>query len=314
MKIAELYISGLRRIGQSPSLVVWVYLASLILVVPLGLAMRDQLSHGIGGSLAGESLRRGFDFDWYGEFRANSPGIAETFGPSVVGIFAVLTNLEKLFDGSILEVERVILLAGIAFLLAWAFFGGGVIARYTRPDQAWDRRVFFGESAVYFFRFVRVLIISVLLYVALFAWVASPLWRLIEKLTRDVTQERVYMLYTIAFYGIVAAGIALITLLADYAKIAMVVETRASAIFAFIRAARFVFANPMQTFGLYLWLVLTGVLLVGIYWLVAPGPDQQIRTTVALAFLIGQVYFICRIVLKLWFLSSQAELFRSRPE
>jgi hypothetical protein len=311
MKIADCYLSGFRRVGQFPSFALWIYFASLLLALPLGLAMREALTHSIGGSLVNESLRRGFDMDWYGEFSATASGIGETFGPSVVGILPILTNLEKLLDGSILVPQNVTLLAGTVFLLVWAFFSGGIIAGFARPDEPTERRLLFGDSALYFFRFVRILIISILLYLALFYWVASPLNRLIERPTRDVAAEWIVMIYTIALYGITALGVLLIMMLADYAKIAMVCETRSSAVLAFIRGARFAFANAAKAFGLFLSIMMSGIVLVGIYWLIAPGTREQVGTTVVLAFLVGQIYIISRIVLKLWFLSSQTELFRS---
>ena len=310
MRIADCYLSGLRRVGNFPSFVCWIYLGSLALSLPLGLAMREVLTRSIGGSLVNDSLRRGFDMGWYGEYRASASGVGGTFGPSVVGILPLLTNLEKLLDGSILFAQNSLLPAAVVFLLVWAFFSGGMIARFTRPDEPWERKLFFGDSAHYFFRFVRILVISILLYLAFFAWVTSPLNRVVERQTRDVAAEWVVMIYTLVVYGITALGVMLIMMLADYAKIAIVCENRTSAVLAFVRGVRFAFANATMAFGLFLSIAFSGIAVFGVYWLIAPGARQQIGFTVALAFLIGQVYVISRIVLKLWFLASQTELFQ----
>ncbi len=311
MTIGESYISGLRKVGRSPSLVFWIYGASLTLALPLAFAMGGVLAGSIGGSLVHESLRQGFDMDWYGEFSAHASGLAETFGPEVAGIFPVVSNLQRLADGEILGLGGVVLLAGISFMLAWAFLGGGILGRYARAGDNPDRRVFFGDSAVYFFRFVRLTAISLLLYAGLFRWVGDPLHALVERATRDVTAERTAMTYTLLVYAIVAAGIGLISLIGDYAKIAMVAEERSSAVLAFIRAARFVFSGRAPAIGLYLALALTGLALFALYWIVAPGPGQQGVFGLSVAFLVGQAYLICRIVLKLWFLAGQTLMFQS---
>jgi hypothetical protein len=311
MKIGDAYGSGLTRVGRSPSIILWIYAASLLLALPLASTMQHILADSIGGSLVHESLRQGFDMDWYGEFVAKASGLGTTFGPAVVGIFPVLSNIQRLLDGGLFGLNGVVLLAAGSFLLVWTFLSGGIVARYARGGENQGRRVFFGDSATYFFRFLRVLAISLLLYAALFKWVAGPLNGLVDRATRDVTSERTAMTYSLLVYAIVAAGLALISVISDYAKVAMVVEDRASALLAFRRGLLFVLGGRAPAIGLYLLLLLTGAALVAFYWIVAPGPGQHLGITVALAFLAGQCYIVCRIVLKLWFLASQTTLFQA---
>jgi hypothetical protein len=68
--------------------------------------------------------------------------------------------------------------------------------------------------------------------------------------------------------------------------------------------------------GLYLLLIMVGVILFGIYGLLAPGPNQANDFTLIVAFIGGQVFLSARLILKLWFLASQTVLFQSvtRPE
>ena len=106
-----------------------------------------------------------------------------------------------------LGLNGVVLLAAGAFLLVWTFLSGGVVARYARGEENHGRRVFFGDSATYFFRFLRILAISLLLYAALFKWVAGPLNGLVDRATRDVTSERTALTYSLLVYAIVAAAV-----------------------------------------------------------------------------------------------------------
>jgi hypothetical protein len=313
MNVGYAYESGLKRVLRSPSMVFWLYGASLVLALPLAFAMRQILTDAIGGSLVHESLRRGFDMDWYGEFSFKaSSGLAATFGPAVVGILPVLGNLQRLLEGRILGADAVVLMAGILFLLAWTFLSGGIIARYANEGESQGRQVFFGDSAAYFFRFLRILIVSLILYAALFRWIWVPLNALVDRATRDVTSETTVMAYSIVVYAIVAAGLVVISVTADYAKIAMVLEHRSSALLAFRRGILFVFGGGAPAVALYLLLLLTGLGLLMLYWIIAPGPGQHLGITVALAFGAGQCLVVGRIILKLWFLASQAALFQSR--
>ncbi len=229
----------------------------------------------------------------------------------MVGILPVLSNIEKLLDREILQADGTILLAGLLFLLAWALFAGGILDRYAHPDEPPTRARFFSQNGEYFFRFVRLLIISLLFYWGIFRWVANPLHDWLEDATRDVTQEKTVILFTLLVYALVAFLLLLVSLVLDYAKIALVVERRRSALLACLRGARFVLAHPGSALGLYLLLTAVSLLLVWLYSLVAPGPGQSGATTILLAFLVGQIYLIARLGLKLWFLAGQTALFQS---
>ena len=244
MRIVRSFVAGLEKVVQFPSLIAWLYLTSVLLTVPLALSMRTLLKDSLGSSLVHENLRQGFDMDWYGEFSSGSAGLADSFGPSVVGSLPILSNLEKLIDGEILQADGTILLAGLLFLLAWAFFAGGTLDRYAHPDELPTRARFFSQNGEYFFRFVRLLIISLLFYWGIFRWVANPLHDWLEDASRDATQEKTVILFTLLVYALVAFLLLLVSLVLDYAKIALVVERRHSALLACLCGARFVLTHP----------------------------------------------------------------------
>lgn len=314
MSIGQSFTAGLRRVARFPSLIFGVYSASVLLALPLALALRSILQESIGASLVHENLRQGFDMTWYGEFSSNSTGLGETFGPTVVGLLPLLSNLERLLDGELLNTDWSILLAGGLFLLVWAFLGGGILDRYARPEEAHSRSRFFSQSGDYFFPFVQLLIFSVLLYWGLFRGLVNPLHEWLEEATRDVTRESTILYYTFSVYALVGLLLVLISMILDYAKIFLVVERRRNSLLALLRGLRFVVSHPARTLGLYFLLAGVGLLLMIAYGLVAPGPGQARWLTVLLAFLLGQAYLLTRVGLKLWFLASQSALFQSARE
>jgi len=314
MTIMHSFTLGLRRVLGSPALILWLFFASLVIALPLTAAMRDILQASIGSSLVDQNLRRTFDLDWYGEFRANASGFADTFSPAVVGILPALRNLERILNGEIFSINRVVLAAGILFLFAWAFFGGGIITRYARPHESRNRAAFFSASARFFFRYLRLLVISLIVYWAVFRWVAKPLRTWMDRLARDITVESTVLAYTVLFYLVIAFLLMLGSLALDYAKISMVIEDRHSSVLAFIHALRFVFFRPLRTVGLYLLLVLVGLILLLVYGVVAPGAGQSRDLTLILVFLVSQLFLLARLILKLWFLASQTVLYQSAME
>ena len=100
----------------------------------------------------------------------------------------------------------------------------------------------------------------------------------------------------------------------DYARVALVAEQRRSAILALGRSLGFVATRPLACAGLYLCLFAVSVLVLGLYAIVAPGPNQGTVSTIFLAFLVSQAYIVARIATRLWFLASQMDLFRSSKE
>jgi len=314
MGVRHCFTTGFRRVLASPSLIFWVYLAGVVVALPLTAVLRGALKESFGASLVSENLRQGFDLGWHGEFASSRSGLSTTFGPEVIGVMPVLSNLDRMLGGALFAVDGAVLGAGFLFLLAWAFFAGGIVSRFARPEEPFSRPVFFSNSAAYFFRFLRLIVLSLTFYWVLFRWVARPLGNLIERVTVDTTREWTVILYTGAVYLLVGFLLVIGNLAVDYAKISMVVQRGSSALLGLLRGLRFVASTPRQSLGLYLSLLLVGALLLTAYGLIAPGPGQSSNFTLIGALLVSQVFIIARVTLKLWFLASQTILFRSAED
>ncbi|MFQ5741440.1 MAG: hypothetical protein ACE5JX_20785 [Acidobacteriota bacterium] len=311
MSIGKSLVTGVQRVLRFPSLILWIYLGSVLLAVPLTLVIRGTLDRSIGHSLAHENLRQGFDLNWYGEFSFQNSGLADTFGPSLVGALPMWRNLESLLEGRILTQKPGVLVTGILFLLLWALLAGGILDRFSRPEEKHSRSRLFSQGAEYFFRMLRLLMLSLLLYFCIFRFLALPLSRWVVEASRDVTVERTMLLYTLVGYLLVGLLLLLVAMVLDYAKISLIVESRRSPLLALFRGIRFVISNFRRCSVLYLALLAVGLLLFLFYALVAPGPGQSTTVTITAAFLVGQLYLMTRIFLKFWFLSGQTVLFQT---
>jgi len=292
-------------------LVLWVYLGLVLLALPLTFAVRTSLDDSFGDSLVEQKLLEGFDLDWWGEFDFESSGLVKTFGPSVVGPIPVLTNLERLADGTLFHADWGILATGCLFLLFWAFLSGGILDRYALAGEVRSVGRLFSRGIYYFPRLIRLLVVTILLYIGLFRWVAEPLHEWVEEITRDTTVEKTAIVYTFVVYLLVGLILILMGMVMDYAKISLVVQDRRSALLSMLKGLSFVVKNFTRCLGLYLLLGLVALLVLVLYTAVAPGPGQSSSTTVALAFLVGQLYLLARIASKLWFLAGQTALFQS---
>jgi len=303
------FLAGLRLVLHSPSLLAWVYFTTLVVALPLTLGMKHLLQGSFEGSLVEDNLRQGFDVAWYEEFAAGSSGLGKTFGPWVVGILPLLSNLERLLDGKLHQVDPTVVGAGIVIVLAWSLLLGGILSRFAHENEPHSRARFLSQGGLFFWRFLRLSAISGLLYWGIFRGIGEPLHGWIETATRDTTVERTVLIYTVLAYALVGLLFLATQLVLDYARISQVVEERRSVLLALFRALGFVKDHHRTVLGLYLLLAAAALIWFLAYAWLAPGPNQSTWTSVLLAFSLGQAYLLGRWILKLWFLASQTRLF-----
>lgn len=301
--------SGLGRVLQHWWLVGLVWLLNLGLALPFAWVMAEEIEGAIGPSLVHEDLRRGFDLGWFGEFEAEAEGLAATFSPTLDGAGAFYANLEAWIDAGLFRQPPSIVALGVGYALLWAFLLGGVLHRLA-GSRFLDDPGFLAASGRTFFPFVRLALLSAVLYYLIYrlqAW----LFHLVEVSTRDVTVERVVLVYTLLAAAATAALLGIVHLIFDYAKIATVIEGRRSMTMASLRGLGFVLSYPVRSVALAMLVGLLAVALVLLYSFVAPGPGQSSVVAVLAAFALGQLFLAAKLGLRLLLLGSETALFQS---
>ncbi|HXV64321.1 MAG TPA: hypothetical protein VEK15_26720 [Vicinamibacteria bacterium] len=304
------FFEGFGRVLSSPALVLVLFAVNLAAAIPAALVMSHSIEESIGASLVYQKLRDGFDSGWYGEFDASTNGLEDTFGPTLVGAGAFFDNIESWLNGSLFESYPAILGLGILYAVLWTFFLGGILQRYADRASIFRLSEFLSHGATFFFRFLRLALISAALYYGIYR-LAGWLFSRIETATRDVTREEIVLGYVVAATVVVLVLLTLVNMAFDYAKIATLKENRNSMLLAALRGFGFVLGHFAKTVPLYYGLGLVGLALLGAYHLTAPGAGQATPASVVMAFLVGQAYLVIKLVLRLTFYASQLALFES---
>jgi hypothetical protein len=302
--------SGFGRVLASPSLVLFLWLANVLVAIPLAVSMAGSIQESIGSSLVHQNLRDGFDMGWYGEFDARAKGVEKTLSPSLVGAGAFFDNIEAWLSGRLFEMLPALVALGVVYALLWALFLGGILHRYADRRGLFRLSELFSQGGEFFFRFVRLAVLSGFLYYLVYRF-AGWLFGRVEDATRDVTVEKTVLGYVVAVALLVALLLTFIHMAFDYAKIATYKENRRSMILAAIKGFRLVLGNPGRTSVLYYGLGFFGLLLLGAYHVMAPGLGQASVPGVVFAFLIGQAYLVLKLVLRLTFYAGQMALYES---
>jgi hypothetical protein len=301
---------GFRQAVRSPFLLVGLWLLCALVALPAAFWIGESIDRSLDSSLSQEEMRNGFDFGWYGEYSAGASRLEKSFTPAVNRGGAFFDNLDGWLSGDLFARAAELLALGLLFAVLWTLMLGGVLARFVRPEERAGPGVLFRNGTRYFFRFLRLIVVAGVLYALVYAvqhhWMTQ-----LEARTRDATSELTVFGYHLAIWIPVAVLLMLIHTVFDYAKIATVVEDRRSVLLAALRGFGFVVGHPLRTLGLVLAWVAVGALGLAIYAFVAPGAAVSTPTTVTLGFVIGQLFLMARLLVRLSLLAGEVQLYRA---
>jgi hypothetical protein len=305
----RIWRDAMRRVNSAPAIVLGAWALTLLVSVPMAVAMRGMLAQHLGSSLAAETAAAGVNYDWMQEFADQAAGLGVTFKPTIIGFGAVLDNLSAFIDNT----SRPIVIVGAAsvYIVLWLFLAGGILDRYAR-DRATRTVGFFASCGAFFFRFLRLGAIQWIVYAMLFGvvhpWVFD---RLYPRITHEVTVERTAFLVRLVLYLLFGLLLAAGTMIFDYAKVRAVVEDRRSMLSAVTQSIGFIRRNYAAAALLFLANFALFAAVVAAYGLVAPGAGST-GLSVWGGLVVGQLYVIARLWVKLMFWASETALFQSR--
>jgi len=297
---------GLRRAARAPALLAGTFAVTLLIAIPLTIALRGMIASQLDASAM--SAARSVDREWWQEFLSQATGLGQTFVPTTIGFSAVLKNLSDLAD----NVPLATTIAGAvgAWLVVWSFLSGGIIDRLAR-DRRTRSEGFFGAAGTHFPAILRLGLLALIVYGALFRWLHPLLVdRAYGRLTTDMSVERSAFLVRFVLYAVFGTLVAAANLIIDYARIRIVVEDRRSAIGSLVASLRFVRRHTAAVAGLYLLNTLLFVVLIAIYGIVSSGAAPG--AAVLYALIVGELYVLARHYVKLSFYASQTALFQAR--
>ena len=308
MRATGASFEGLRRMLRAPGLVLAIWLANLTIAAPLAVFLLQSIHVFTAGSDYHQILLEGFDTGWYAEFTTSNGALEETFSPSQVGIGAWLANLDRWWDGRVFLEEPILLATGAVFVLLWLIMLGGVLEAMREGAPGPRLPTVLADGLGFFPRLLRIALVTGVGYYSIFRF-ARWLFPRVHELTIDFTSERQVLVYNLVAAGLVVLLITLLRLVSDYAKIAVIVERRRSALLAVARGLGFVAARPFRVLGIACFY---GVVMVFLFWAhsaVGPGAGDATPGAILLAFGLGQVFLVVKHALRIAFLGAEMAFF-----
>jgi hypothetical protein len=260
----------------------WVinFLFSLVIITPVYFLISRDYSR----SLMGDRLLQGIDMLWLGD------------------IFYKYQDILPALKGWML-------FPAILFLALYVFLNGGIIGRVVAEDEKANLSNFFGDCGKYFFRFLRVFLISAVGYIILFGVIFKLLSALFNLWTRNASTEWILIIASNLQFLIQILLFSIVRMFFDYVKVSLVAENSRKTLKATIANFGFIGKKFFKVWVLYLLVGIISILL-GILFLGVSNILPKAGALLIVLFIWQQVYIFSKMWGKTLFFSTECQFLR----
>jgi hypothetical protein len=284
MTIIQVFKNGIAQFWQYKRMLFLLYGATLAAALLVALPIKAYLESHAGHSLMVEDLVKGFDYTFLNDFMTNyGSGFAPIFQQSVLVI--------------------------LLFLIVMIFLIGGILSVYKHQPTKWDNRLFWGESATYFWKMLRLAVYFIVIHLAIiglfffFYYLAVQGFSGLEDDTVIFTAWK----WLLPLYIIVSA---FFFMWHDYAKIMIVNHQNRWLYTSILQALRFILKNFKTAYSVFLINILLLFLVYGINYFFTSILKIGQNAPFYVAFLMAQCFLLVRLSIKLINWSSASILYK----
>ena len=299
--------SGLRTVITAPALLIVVTTASVLLVLPFGLVLGSQLRAALANRQPVYLGTAEIDAEWWMAFREQAEGLAATFTPAILGAAAPLDNLSAMLDGT----ARPLAILGPVVLaaLVWAWLWGGLLERF-RAQRRIGVGAFWEAGWRHLWTFAAISLAAAVAHLVLYFTVHALLFGPVFGWLASVADtERAAFLWRLALYAVFGACLLAVSMMADFARVSVVVQSRRGVRQATDAAATFLREHAGSALMLY---VLAGIVFGAMLGLYVTGEVYGgTRLGGWRSVLIGQAYIVARLAMRLTLAAAGMRLFTS---
>ena len=300
MTAYTIWRNGFRRAWNAPALLLLSWMLTLAVAAIPAAFLDESIRAHLANSVEADAAADGVNWDWMQEFRNSGNQIARTLRADVIGFAAVLDNASALADGTY---RRIVVSAAAVFVVVVWFSSPGFIERLAAGTPIGAAQ-FLGRCGAAAGPMFRLGLVAALAYATLLTSLHPWLFdKLFNALIRNTTVERNAFFIRFALYAAYFLIVAFFTLLFDLARARLVVERRRSALGAIIASFHFLVDHFAAIAGQYALNVLSFIIVVAIYAVVAPGAGRA-DWTMWMGFAVSQAYICGRILVRLSFLGG----------
>ena len=201
-------------------------------------------------------------------------------------------------------------LAAVLYLLLSVFLNGGIIGCLNRQEVKTTLAEFFHDGGLYFWRFFRLFLFSIPVYL-IFIGIFYPLLKaFLEIFRRRAPTEWPAMIVSNLRFLVLVLLLTVVAMFFDYVKIGLVTGARKKVLKETWLTLKFIGWRFFKAWGLYLLAGLVFVTLTFFYLEIARLLPKNRPLLVLLVFLWQQFYVLCRQWSKVLFFATEIEFTR----
>jgi len=281
MKIIIAFGSGIKRSLKAWKGIFIIWFFSLVMGSLVALPMNGAMKGVFGKSMITEKLLDGMNIEVFGDLGGN------------------LRSITHFFSSGLL----LLIVLGIP---VYAFLAGGLFSSLGKSDKPISSAEFFRESAGNFWSFLCIsLLISLILCVVGLLVVGLPVGLASQSKTGFEKTPYIIAMVAVGIFFLVAV---IFNVVADYARAWLVTREEKSCFKGIGFGFRMTFGNFLTSFSL---MFITLIVFVLFNWFVLTiiGPWRPAAGGgVFLLFIVSQILFFCKVLLKTWRYGSVTSL------
>jgi len=287
MSVLKAIAKGMGATFRKPRLVAILYVFNLVFaaafVAPFFAIVQSELGH----SFLGSNVRPA-DVMWLGESALKYGEAA----PAILGQ---------------------ILVAAVLYLVLQVFLSGGVVGRLLDREGRTTLEPFFADCGRYFWRYVRIFLVSLVFLVLTFGVVLKLLSALIRPASESAVTEWLPLVLSNLHFLAALLLLSVVRMIVDYARIAVVADGEAKVLRALRHALKFLGKRFFKAWAIYLLLVVLTLAGTVVFYVVLGRFAAPAVAGVVAGLVWMQIFVLFRIWIRTVFVSAQAEYYRSHP-
>ena len=276
--------AGFRLLWRRQGVLWWVFVVNLVCGGLGAVPAMVALSRALGHSLAGEKLTKGFDL-------------------------GMLDELTRLPNVNLMRNTVPVYIMAFLFLLFMLFVSGGILETY-REDRRLTAGEFFAASGAFFWRFVRLALLSIIPFVIV-SMIYQGLSKAADHIGDRAIADQVGIFLSLAAFVIFLLLALWIRLWFDIAQVRAIVMNERGMWRNTWRSWRITWRSLRHLYRIYVCISLVAwvTLIIGaVIWAHLPP------TTTGLTFLILELIVFAQLMTRLWQLSSAMTWYQRHPE
>ncbi|HMA53727.1 MAG TPA: hypothetical protein VKT17_04670 [Acidobacteriota bacterium] len=280
-------VNGIGTTFRKPRLLIILYAVNLLFALVVAFPFLALVQAELGQSLLGASIRP-VDLMWIGE--------------------AVLKHQDALA-----AIAAGFVACGIAYLGLHVFLYGGIVGRLLDREGPASLDAFAGDCGRYFWRFVRLFLVSLVFLVLTLGLVLQLVSALFAPLSESAVTEWLPLILSNLHFLIALLLLSIVHMIIDYARIAIVADEERKVLRALRHALTFLKTRFFRAWAIALLIIAATIAGTVVFYVIlgALGAPTVVQVIAALVWM--QLYIAFRIWIRTLFVAAQAEFYRSHP-